>query len=100
MRKIIGINRLRLFGYVLVMGATLSLTGCADPSEIDFTRTRPSIVDLAGRWIPTAGNVNARFLGHSLPMTALDLSSDGGFSVVDLPTSPDLPGASADGLLT
>jgi hypothetical protein len=79
----------------------LSIAGChgVNPAELDFTRSEPAKPDVVGKWTPTPDTLNetTRPTGSR---QELDLRNDGTFSVVDLPTSPDVAGASQRGLLS
>ncbi len=84
----------------IVLVATV-ITGChgVNPAELDFTRAEPSRSDVVGKWIPKSlRSKEAR--GRSVSMQQLNLGEDGTFSVIDLPTSPDVGGASSKGLLS
>jgi hypothetical protein len=92
----------RRFIFLLTVSTMfLLLTACLNVSELDFTRKRPAVADLTGRWIPIADNIRSvRASGHKVSMKEFNLRPDGTFSVLGLPTPSDLPGASADGLLS
>ena len=92
---------LAVFGYISIVLVTLSITGChgVNPAELDFTRAQPAEADVVGRWMPMP-----KGLEETTPSTAstqeLNLRHDGSFSAVDLPTAPDVGGASPKGLLS
>jgi len=66
---------------------------------LDFTRDEPAGADVVGKWIPVTGHLSQAG-ASGIPEREIDLRKDGSFSVVDLPTSPEVPGVSARGLLT
>jgi hypothetical protein len=88
-------------GSVFIVLIALSVAGChgVNPAELDFTRAEPAKADVVGKWALTSDS-----LKETKPSTSstqeLDLREDGSFSVVDLPTSPDVAGASPKGLLS
>ena len=69
-----------------------------DSAELDFTRNEPAKADVVGKWVSATGRLGQGASGT--PEREIDLREDGSFSVVDFPTSPNVPGASAKGLLT
>lgn len=81
----------------LVVISTIYCHGI-DTDELDFTRGQPVRADVIGKWIPvTSPNQSAL---SPISEQEIDLRADGSFSAVNLPTSPDVPGASTKGLLS
>jgi hypothetical protein len=86
---------------VVIVLAMISITGCrgVNPVERDFSRGQPAKADVVGKWIPTIESLK-QAEASVFPTLELVLREDGSFSAVDLPTSPEVEGASPKGLLS
>src|SRR3954467_2106862 len=84
-------QRRALLGCILVAMLFL-IAGCRiNTDELDFTRAEPAKADLVGKWILVSKR-SEEGERRSATKQELNLHGDGGFSVVGLPTSPDVKG--------
>ena len=84
----------------ILVAMLLLITGCRlNTDELDFTRNEPAKADIIGKWIRVSDS-SEDGKQSSATKQKLNLRGDGSFWVVELPTSPGMPGASPKGLLS